>query len=97
VLLFYWRCRYQQINLIFLIVLNHGALLIAVSSTGQARIRNTRRSARSATASMHIQRSIEAESAEGSSALASEGLHKIQPAGLAHRLDFCVIAEETGL
>lgn len=100
VLLFYLAgVDTKQIILIFLIVLILGALLIAVSSTGQARIQQYIDGLRDpATASMHIQRSIEAVVRGGFFGVGiGKGSTKFSlPVSHTDSI-FAVIAEETGL
>lgn len=89
----------KQIVLIFLIVLVLGALLIAVSDTGQARIEQYIAGLRDpATASMHIQRSIEAVVRGGFFGVGiGKGSTKFSlPVSHTDSI-FAVIAEETGL
>lgn len=89
----------KQIVLIFLIVVVLGALLIAVSDTGQARIEQYLAGLRDpATASMHIQRSIEAVVRGGFFGVGiGKGSTKFSlPVSHTDSI-FAVIAEETGL
>jgi len=100
VLLFYLAgVETKQILLIFLIVAVLGALLIAVSDTGQARIEQYIAGLRDpGTASLHIQRSIEAVVRGGFFGVGiGKGSTKFSlPVSHTDSI-FAVIAEETGL